>query len=58
MKLPIKSIFAGAQGLVEYDLHDADGVLIGTVYEWKDVVRIVDAVNNHPSVLDDISKAE
>ena len=48
MKLPIRSIFAGAQGLPEYDLHDADGVYLGTINEWRDVVQIVHAVNNCP----------
>jgi hypothetical protein len=45
MKLPIKSIMACGQGLEEYDLTDADGVLIGTVYEWGAAVKIVDAMN-------------
>lgn len=58
MKLPIKSIFAGAQGLEEYDLHDADGVFLGTIYEWQDAVRIVHAVNNGPKPEDSLPATE
>lgn len=49
MKLPIKSIMACGQGLEEYDLTDADGVLLGTIYDWASVVQIVAAVNAHAS---------